>query len=247
MQRSYYLFPLMAMTALSLTLAGCDDKKDDTAAADATTEVAADQMPVTEAVVPTAVVQAEGATAYATAEGQANGAVFLTLHNPGATADKLVGASSPVAATVELHQNAVDATGVATMTKVDGIEIPAGQQVSLSPDGYHIMLLGLTAPLAAGTPFDITLDFETAADVTLPVTVTAPAAAAATEAAPMDHSTMGTMDGTTPGAAVTTDESPAAPVTTTDEPVTDSTMPAPDATPTEAPAADAPVDEQPAQ
>ena len=251
MKRSYYLFPLMAMTALSLTLAGCDDKKDDTAATETTTEVTADTA-AAEAVAPTAIIQAEGATAYATAEGQANGAVFLTLHNPGTTADKLVGASTPVAATVELHQNAVDANGVATMTKVDAIEVPAGQQVSLSPDGYHIMLMGLTAPLAAGTPFDITLDFETAADVTLPVTVTAPAAPATTEAAPMDHSTMDATDTTTPDAAATTDESPAAP-SATDEPVTateptvDSTTTAPAETTTEAPAADAPVDEQPAQ
>lgn len=236
MKRSTYLFPLMAMTALSLTLAGCDDKKDDTAATGTTTEVTTDTMAATETVAPASVVQAEGATAYATAEGQSNGAIFLTLHNPGTMADKLVGASTPVAATVELHQNAVDANGVATMTKVDAIEIPAGQQVSLSPEGYHIMLMGLTAPLMAGTPFDVTLDFETAADVTLSVTVTAPVAAATGEAAPMDHSTM---DHSTTDTSVTTDESPAAP-TATDEPM--------DGTTTDAPATDAPViDEQPAQ
>lgn len=233
------------MTALSFTLAGCDDKKEDTAATETTTEVTADTTATMEAVAPTAVIQAEGATAYATAEGQANGAVFLTLHNPGTTADKLVGASTPVAAMVEMHQSSVDANGVATMTKVDSIEIPAGQQVSLSPDGYHIMLMGLTAPLTEGTPFNVTLDFETAADVTLPVTVTGPAAPATSATAPMDHSahdaTMAPADAT-----VTTDESPAAP-TSAEEPMTTDMTTAPAETTTETPAADAPVDEQPAQ
>lgn len=250
MKRSYYLFPLMAMTALSLSLAACDDKKTDETAATETTTT--ETVVTTETTAPAAIIHAEGATSYATAEGSTTGAVFLTLHNPQATADRLVGASTPVATAVELHQSATDANGVATMTKVDAIEIQPGQQVNLEPTGYHIMLTGLTAPLVAGTPFDITLDFENAADVTLPVTVTAPAAAA-TEAAPMDHSTMDhgttTTDTTTSTTTTTVDESPApAEATTpTDEPVVDAApVPVTDTT-TPSPAAETPADEQPAQ
>lgn len=213
MKRRYYLFPLMAVTALSLSLAACDDNKteDTSALTEATTEAA----PIAADVAATAAINAEGATAYATAEGQANGAVFLTLHNPQTAPDKLVGASTPVATSVELHESSIDANGVATMTKVDAIEIQPGQQVSLTPDGYHIMLLGLTAPLAEGTPFDITLDFETAADVILPVTVTAPAATTGAADA-HDHSgedathdtTTETVPTDTTASTPTTDESP---------------------------------------
>ncbi len=247
MKRKHYLFPLMAVTAFSLSLAACDDNKTEDTAATETT-VAAEAPVAAETAAPvTAVVHAEGATAYATAAGSTNGAVFLTLHNQQTAADKLVGASSPVATTVELHESAVDANGVATMTKVDAIEIPAGQQVSLKPDGYHIMLLGLNAPLTEGTPFDITLDFENAADVTLPVTVTAPVAAA-TEATHEghDHGAVAPDASATDATAssTTVDESPAEPAGTATEGVT---TPA-ETTPLDESATDAPVvDEQPAQ
>jgi copper(I)-binding protein len=237
MKRKYYLFPLMAMTALSLTLAACDDKVENETAA--TTETTTEAPMAPEAAAPTAAIQAEGATAYATAPDATTGAVFLTIHNATATADKLVGASTPAATTVEIHQSATDANGVATMTKVDGVAIPAGQQVTLDSNGYHIMLMGLTAPLTEGTPFDITLDFETAADVTLPVTVVAPAGATM----PMDHSAH---DSTAPAAdataAPTADEAPV-PAEGVTAPANDPMpAPAPEATtPAPTPAPEAPA------
>lgn len=251
--RKYYLLPLMAVTALSLSLTACDDKAENEAANTETTTEAPMATDTTAPVVETAPVmasvQVEGATAYATTEGSTTGAVFLTLHNTGTTADKLIGASTPVATGVELHQTTTDANGVASMNKVDAIEVPAGQQVVLSADGYHIMLTGLTAPLAVGTPFDVTLDFETGADVVTSVTVTEPTATAPVAGhTHTDHVAPATDATTVPSDTTATmpsaDESPAAPVTTTDEPAPVVDAPADTTT---APAADAPVDEQPAQ
>ena len=183
MKRKTYLFPLMAVTALSLSLAACDDKKDETAAVDSTaveTPATTAETPAADAaaVAPVAVtVAADGATAYATAEGASTGAVFVTLTAAG-DADKLVGATTDVATSVEIHESAVDAaSGAATMRKVDSVELQPGQPVSFKPDGYHLMLIGLTAPLTAGQTFNVTLDFDKAADVVVPVTVTAPGAA----------------------------------------------------------------------
>ncbi len=197
MKRYLYLFPLMAFTAATLTLAGCDDPADEQAAdqtavtAPATTETSAlpdAAAPVETSPAAATVINAEGATAYATAEGATTGAVFLTLHNPGAESDKLVGATTSVASTVEIHENVVGADGTMQMRKVDGVEVPPGQQVSLKPDGYHIMLMGLNAPLVQGESFTVTLDFDKAEDVTLPVTITAPGGATASDAsASMDH------------------------------------------------------------
>lgn len=238
MKRALYLIPLMAATALTFSLGACDDKSEDTSAADPSAMTAQEPAAAdTTAIAPAAIINAEGATAYATAPGATNGAVFMTLHNPGAAADKLVGANTSVAASVEIHESATDANGVATMTKVDALEIPAGQQVSLKADGYHLMLMGLTAPLTEGTPFDITLDFEkNAPDVTLPVTVTAAGATASDATATMDHSTMDHGTATPPPADTTTGTTP------TDEPMTD---PAASPTDTTAPATDAaPADEQ---
>lgn len=253
MKRNYYLLPLMAVTALSLSLAACDDKKEDAAAGTETTTTVVETPAAADVAAPAAVIHVEGATAYATAEGATTGAVFLTLHNPQSAPDKLVGASAPVSSGAELHETTTDANGVMQMNKVDAIEIQPGQQVSLKPDGYHIMLTGLSAPLVAGSSFDITLDFENAADVTLPVTVTAPTDTT-TEAAPMDHSTMNhdgmggdtntmPMNGDT--ATTTTDESPAPAeaVAPTNEPMpeeTTTTTPEGSATPDMAPTSSAP-------
>lgn len=251
MKRRTYLFPLMAVTALSLTLAACDDNgADEPAVVEQTTSTAPAITP------PSPVVDALNATAYATAEGATTGAVFVTLTNPNPEADKLTGAKTDKAPTVELHQSYVDeADGTMQMRKVDSIDIPAGQSVALEPGGYHIMLMGLTAPLVEGETFTVTLMLENGGEVAVPVMITAPGAAAAT-----------TTDGTTttyttPEAHDTTDGhvhddgAAVAPSTTTDVPVTEdttTTTPATPATteevPADAPVTDAPAaDEQPAQ
>jgi copper(I)-binding protein len=53
----------------------------------------------------------------------------------------------------------------------EGLPLPAGETVSLAPGGYHVMLLNLAEPLEAGEDFDVTLDFATADDMTISVTV----------------------------------------------------------------------------
>jgi periplasmic copper chaperone A len=40
------------------------------------------------------------------------------------------------------------------------IDIPAGQTVTLSPGGMHIMLLDLAQPLREGQSFPLTLSFD---------------------------------------------------------------------------------------
>jgi copper(I)-binding protein len=94
-----------------------------------------------------------------TAEGQANGAVFLQIENSGTAADKLVAASTPIAGRVELHTHEMAGATVA-MKKIDAIDLPAGETVVLEPSGMHIMLFDLTGPLMPGTVFALNLEFE---------------------------------------------------------------------------------------
>lgn len=233
MKRYLYLFPLMAFTAATLTLGACDDKKkeEDQTQADQTTAAPADTTATTApdannamtATTPTtataAAVQAEGANAYATASGATTGAVFLTLHNSGTDADKLTGVKTDAATTAEIHESFVDDQGTMQMRKVDDVEVGGGQQVTLKPDGYHIMLMGLTKPLVEGETFKVTLTFEKAPEVTLPVTITAAGTGTAAPAATdtMDHSTMDNSSATTdtatpaPDAAMTPSTSESAP------------------------------------
>jgi len=108
--------------------------------------------------------------------GSGNGAAFFTVTNNGAEADRLVSASTTVAAVVEIHE-IVDKDGLKEMRPLEhGLEIPAGATVTLAPGGYHIMMIGLTEDLNAGMTFELTLTFEKAGEVTVtvPVQRTAP-------------------------------------------------------------------------
>ncbi len=97
------------------------------------------------------------------------GAGFLTIRNAGA-ADRLLSASTPAAGRAELHTMLRDGD-VMRMRAVEAIAVPANGAVSLAPGGLHIMLFGLTRPLAVGESVPLTLLFEQAGAVTLQLAV----------------------------------------------------------------------------
>lgn len=85
--------------------------------------------------------------------------------------DRLVAASSPAAAIVEIHEHIKD-QGVMRMREVPGgIQVPANSPVIMAPGGYHIMLINVTTPLQAGTTIPLTLQFEHAGTVELTIPV----------------------------------------------------------------------------
>jgi copper(I)-binding protein len=117
---------------------------------------------------PTAGVTVEHA--WARASSGKTGAVYLTLVDHDAS-DRLTGASTPVAAMAELHQS-VSEGGVMKMRPVEnGLPLAPDQPATLSPGGYHLMLMGLTRPLKAGESFPLTLTFEHAPPQTVQVLV----------------------------------------------------------------------------
>ena len=101
------------------------------------------------------------------------GAAYATITNAGSAADALIGASSPAAATVELHETVVmgspDASGggMIGMQPVARVEIPAGGSLQLKPGSYHVMLIGLVKDLKAGDTIDLTLKFERAGAISV--------------------------------------------------------------------------------
>lgn len=72
---------------------------------------------------------------------------------------KVVAASSPLAAVVEIHEMKLE-NGVMKMRAVDALPLPAGQPVALKPGSYHVMLMGLKAPIQAGDAVPLTLTVE---------------------------------------------------------------------------------------
>ena len=92
-----------------------------------------------------------------TVSGQKATGAFMQLKSAADTA--LVGASSPVAKIVEIHEMKMDG-GTMKMRAIDKLALPAGEPVSLKPGGYHVMLMDLAQPLEEGDTVPVTLTFE---------------------------------------------------------------------------------------
>ena len=102
--------------------------------------------------------------------GARAGAAYLRIVNAGAEADRLIAASSPVAERVELHSHKMQ-DGVMRMRRIDAVPVPAGEAAELKPGGDHVMLIGLAGPPEQGGTFPLTLIFQKAGRIAVPVAV----------------------------------------------------------------------------
>jgi copper(I)-binding protein len=101
----------------------------------------------------------------ATPKGASVAAGYMKITNNGATPDRLIGGSTDVASSFEVHEMSMT-EGVAKMRLVQGgLEIKPGQTVELKPGSYHVMFMGLKKPLAAGEHIKATVMFEKAGKV----------------------------------------------------------------------------------
>jgi periplasmic copper chaperone A len=95
--------------------------------------------------------------------------VFMKIKNAGA-ADRLLRASTPVAASVAL-QEAVAADASQAAKPVAAIVVGAGTDVDLVRNGPHLLLSGLKKRLDAYDTFKLTLVFEKAGSMVVEVAV----------------------------------------------------------------------------
>lgn len=104
-------------------------------------------------------IQVEAAWSRATVPGQdaASADMSITSKQPAS----LVGVSSPASKAVEIHYMTQD-RGLMKMREVKSIELPPGKRVDLGASGYHLMLVGLKAPLKAGKSIPFTLTIKEA-------------------------------------------------------------------------------------
>lgn len=117
-------------------------------------------------------VRIENAWARATPPGAKIGAGYMTIHNTGATADRLVGASSPAARKVEPHVTVRDGD-ISRMRAVPGYDVPANGRFELTPGGSHLMLMDLKAPLKEGDRVPLLLRFQRSGEVKVELEVRA--------------------------------------------------------------------------
>jgi copper(I)-binding protein len=76
--------------------------------------------------------------------------VYMVIKNGGRAPERLLGASSPIAAKIELLQGTEPANYV----------VPAGKSLALTQTGPHLLLSGVKQRLKANTTFKMTLQFE---------------------------------------------------------------------------------------
>jgi copper(I)-binding protein len=101
-----------------------------------------------------------------TAPAQQAGGGFMTINNAGNRPDRLLSATSDAADKVEIHTVSMDG-GVMRMRPVaGGIATPARGKVELRPGSFHVMFLGLKAPLRRGESVPVTLRFARAGTIT---------------------------------------------------------------------------------
>ena len=90
------------------------------------------------------------------AQQKATGA-FMQLQS--AQDAKLVGARSPVAGVVEVHEMAM-VGDVMKMRAINSLHLPAGKSVDLRPGGFHVMLMDLKTAVKDGESVPLTLIVE---------------------------------------------------------------------------------------
>jgi len=116
-----------------------------------------------------------GAWARPAVPGAPNSAAYALLVNLTAAEDTLISASTTISAMTELHEMTMGAGDVMQMRPIEGgIVIPPGGVAVLEPGGKHVMLMGLTQELPAGTTIELTLTFAESGEVVLTIPVREP-------------------------------------------------------------------------
>ena len=91
---------------------------------------------------------------------------------------KLVSVSSPVAGVAEVHAMKMEGDIMKMRALPNGLDLPAGKTVALTPGGYHVMLMDLKAALPKDSTVPMTLVFKDAKGVESRLLLNLPVAAA---------------------------------------------------------------------
>lgn len=147
------LLAAVALTALLGGLSACGEDTSSTSAADESTASA------TTSSTQSAVLSIEDPWIKVAEDGMTG--AFGKLVNSGDEDIVVTAASSEVASMMELHETTMNADGEMAMSPIEGgFVIPAGGTHVLEPGADHLMVMGLTRPIAAGESVVITLTLE---------------------------------------------------------------------------------------
>ena len=103
----------------------------------------------------------------------ANGAAYLTIFNPDSLPVRLDSISSTQALVATLHETVLT-DGIARMTPLHGVDIPARGQLQMEPGGAHVMLVELRQSMNTGDSLPIMLYFSNGKTISSFVQVRSP-------------------------------------------------------------------------
>ena len=95
---------------------------------------------------------------------QTTTAAYMLITNNSPKEAVLVSASSDAAGATEIHQMS-EMNGMMNMDMASNIHVPALGKVTLSPGGFHIMLINLKKPFNKGDIVPITLHFQDGSNI----------------------------------------------------------------------------------
>ena len=107
------------------------------------------------------------------ADSGATGGAYLTLANVDTSALTIVGMSTPVAASTELHET-MQMTGMVHMMARPDFVLARDSVLTMAPGGLHLMLTGLNRALHAGDTVQLTLTLADGRSVPVAIPVRAP-------------------------------------------------------------------------
>lgn len=92
-------------------------------------------------------------------------AAYCTLRNTAAHSVAIRGVTSSAFGDIMMHRS-IESAGVSRMIAAMRIEIAAGALLRFAPGGYHLMLMGRTAPLREGELVPLTFHLDGGGTVT---------------------------------------------------------------------------------
>lgn len=90
---------------------------------------------------------------------------YMTIHNEGKEADRLIGGKAGFAGEIQIHEMVMDGDVMKMREIAGGLEIPPGGEVTLKPGGLHVMFMQLGEQLQEGEKRKVMLEFEKAGSV----------------------------------------------------------------------------------
>lgn len=107
----------------------------------------------------------------AVATKAATAAGYMAIHNIGKESDRLIGASTPRARAVEIHEMTMIDNVMRMRPVAGGIQIRPGESVRIAPNGLHLMIVGPDEGFVQGARIPMTLEFERAGKVEVELAV----------------------------------------------------------------------------